>query len=213
MSDAAPEPGPAGGNRRVLTIAGIAVLGLLLGYLAISALSGGGGSPKAAAPGASPTAPRAAATTTTTTAPSLPAQSFEIFSDKNPFQPLQFAPGAGATTATTAPSGGTTVTTAPSGGTTSGGTVSGGTTTTAGTGSGGAAEPQSGKRVALQDIFASGGRTVANVKVNSTVYTVGVGDTFATNFKVVSLSQSTKCGTFLFGDNQFRLCQGEEVIK
>ena len=207
MSDAEPQPAAAGGNRRVVVIATAGVLGLLLGYFAIKGLSGGGAAPTASAPSTSPAGPRATTTTTTTAAGSAPVQSFEIFTDKNPFQPLQFA-AAGSTTATTAP-GATTATTSPSGGATSGGT----TPTTAGTGSGGAAEPQSGQRVALRDVFASGGRTVANVKVNSTVYTVGTGDTFATNFKVVSLSQSTKCGTFLFGDNQFQLCQGQEVIK
>jgi hypothetical protein len=54
---------------------------------------------------------------------------------------------------------------------------------------------------------------MANVRVDSTAYKVGAGDTFATRYKVVSLSATEKCGQFLFGDESFRLCQGEEVIK
>ena len=216
-----------GANRRFLMLALGGVLILVVGYLALKALSGGGSSSPTASPTTLPSGKPAPSVTTTTTAPGgvpAPVQSFEIFSDKNPFQPLSFAPtGGGSTaggttsggTASGATSGGGTSTGATGTGTTPGGATSGGSTATtvAGTGSGGAQEPQAGQRVLLQDVFASGGRTVANVKVNSTVYTVGVGDAFATNYKVVSLSQSTKCGTFLFGDNQFRLCQGEEVIK
>jgi hypothetical protein len=54
---------------------------------------------------------------------------------------------------------------------------------------------------------------MANVRVDSTAYKVGEGDQFATSYKVVSLSESEGCGQFLFGDEPFRLCQGEEVIK
>jgi hypothetical protein len=53
----------------------------------------------------------------------------------------------------------------------------------------------------------------ANVKVNDTVYKVQAGQAFATSYKAVSLSVSTGCGTFLFGDDQFRLCKGEQVVK
>jgi hypothetical protein len=53
---------------------------------------------------------------------------------------------------------------------------------------------------------------VADVRVNDTVYTrLAPGATFATNFKVVSLQG--QCGTFLFGDERFQLCKGEEVLK
>ena len=54
---------------------------------------------------------------------------------------------------------------------------------------------------------------MANVRVNDTVHKVSAGQAFATNFKVVSLSQSDRCGRFLFGDESFRLCKGEEVLK
>ncbi|HSH59582.1 MAG TPA: hypothetical protein VK988_08075, partial [Acidimicrobiales bacterium] len=70
-----------------------------------------------------------------------------------------------------------------------------------------------GARVALQDVFAEGGRVKANVRVNDTVYKVAAGEVFATNFKVVSLSQGDKCGRFVLGDDPFRLCKGEELLK
>jgi hypothetical protein len=48
--------------------------------------------------------------------------------------------------------------------------------------------------------------------VGSTVWaTFTAGQTFATSYKVVSLSGT--CGQFLFGDSPFSLCEGEQVIK
>lgn len=67
--------------------------------------------------------------------------------------------------------------------------------------------------MALQDVFADSGKTVANVRVNDTVHRVSAGQTFATNFKAVSLSASDRCGRFLFGDDSFQLCKGEEILK
>ena len=58
----------------------------------------------------------------------------------------------------------------------------------------------------------SDGATVADVRVNSTVYTqLAPGEEFAGSYKVVSLDGT--CGSFLFGDERFRLCKGEEVLK
>ena len=37
------------------------------------------------------------------------------------------------------------------------------------------------------------------------------GEQFAGSYKVVSLEGT--CGSFLFGDERFRLCKGEEVLK
>jgi hypothetical protein len=66
--------------------------------------------------------------------------------------------------------------------------------------------------VALLDIYQLGGATVADVRVNSTVYTqLAPGEQFADSYKVVSLEGT--CGSFLFGDERFRLCKGEEVLK
>jgi hypothetical protein len=57
--------------------------------------------------------------------------------------------------------------------------------------------------VVLVDIFSSG--TKAQVEVDGTVYTVSKGGTFATTFKLVSISGT--CASFLNGDQSFTLCE------
>ncbi|MCU1450917.1 MAG: hypothetical protein JWP02_3087, partial [Acidimicrobiales bacterium] len=187
-------------------IAGAALIVLLLFFFVIRPIlfKGGGGGGTTAKP------PLARPQVTTTTRPTAggPSESFEIFNTKNPFTPLVNPAGSGATTGTTvAGGGGTTGTTFPSGGATA-------TTAAGGSGaSGGAATaPRQSQRVALLNVYPAGGRTVADVRVNDTVYTrLAPGATFASTYKVVSLQGS--CGTFLFGDESFRLCKGEEVLK
>ena len=51
----------------------------------------------------------------------------------------------------------------------------------------------------------------ARIEVVGVEYDVGVGDTFATNFKIVSLDQDS--AVILFGDNAFELQIGEEIVK
>jgi len=46
-----------------------------------------------------------------------------------------------------------------------------------------------------------------------TVYEVGEGASFATSYKVVTLSVADGCGQLLYGDDRFRLCEGEELLK
>ena len=140
-----------------------------------------------------------------------------MFSTKNPFLPLRgpgAAAGAGAVTTGTgaAPQGtgsavgGTSTSPAGGGGAPAGGGAAAG-------GGGRSQEPRRGERVAMMDVFAEGGRTVAQVRVNDTVHKVGPGQAFATRYKVVSLSQADGCGRFLFGDEAFRLCKGEQTLK
>lgn len=68
---------------------------------------------------------------------------------------------------------------------------------------GGSSTTSGGHTVVLVDIFSNG--TQAQVEVDGTVYTVGEGDTFATTFKLVSISG--KCASFLNGDSSFSLCE------
>jgi len=82
--------------------------------------------------------------------------------------------------------------------------------TTGGTGTGDGFDP-SGLRVTLVEIRDVGGVLRATVKVDGTDYDVGVGDTFADNFKVVSLDSDS--GVFLYGDNAFELSVGQEILK
>jgi len=65
--------------------------------------------------------------------------------------------------------------------------------------------------VRLLDIYEIGGVFRARIEVVGVEYDVGVGETFATNFKIVSLD--TDSAVILFGDNAFELLIGQEIIK
>lgn len=208
-------PAPAGAPNRLPIILGIGLGVLLLVFVATRFIGGGGGGDETTTTTTALGGEAAPAPTTTTTAPAgPPAETFEVFSTKNPFVPLRTlggGPGGAPAPAGTGATG--TGGTAGTGATTGGGTGTGtGTTPRRATG-GVATEPGRTTRVALLDVFAEDGRTVANVRVGDTVHKVGEGDVFATNFKVVSLSQGDRCGRFLFGDDEFRLCRGEETVK
>ena len=51
----------------------------------------------------------------------------------------------------------------------------------------------------------------AEVRVDGTSYTVARGETFADHFKV--LAASGDCVAMLFGDQEFTLCEGDEILK
>lgn len=220
----APDP-----RRRVLIMVAVGaglVLALVLGSKLLAG-GGGGDSPTEAAVTRRAAPVRSESTTATTQAPAA-VETFEVFTTKNPFIALRTAAVPAAATASARPAVATATPTATPVSTATAGAPAGpapapvpaapGATApapaaTAATG-GQATEPtRSATRVALLDVFAEGNRTVANVKVNDTVSKVGAGDTFASNFKVVSLDPAARCGRFLYGDDQFRLCKGEEVLK
>ena len=117
-----------------------------------------------------------------------PPQTGQVFEGKDPFQPLVVSAPGGSTTGSPAPT--------PTGSIT--GVNGGGNTNTAVT-------------VTLIDIRKQGGTLKATVDVNGKDYTAGVGETFAQNFRVLDLS--SKCGTFVFGDERFSLCIGQEINK
>ena len=73
----------------------------------------------------------------------------------------------------------------------------------------GGGESIGGHRVRLVDVYPSGDR--AQVQVDGTVYTVDEGEQFADNFELVGTSG--QCATMLYGDDEFTLCEGEEVLK
>jgi hypothetical protein len=68
------------------------------------------------------------------------------------------------------------------------------------------------------EIDADGALTV-EVELNGTIHTVGVGDTFAGSYKVISITPPDEAaGTlgravFLFGDNAFEVVEGQEILK
>jgi len=80
---------------------------------------------------------------------------------------------------------------------------------TGGTGSGGF--NPSGTTVTLQEIRDANGIMRATMIVNGITYDVGVGETFAGSYKVLSLS-ATK-GVFMFGDSAFELTVGQQILK
>jgi hypothetical protein len=133
----------------------------------------------------------------------------QINQPRDPFAPLVTVttePG-GTTvpgeTTTTAP-GGETTTTAPGDTTTT--TAGDGTTTTTTPGD----EPDA-VRIALLEIRDEAGERVAVLTVDGETYTVGVGDEFADDFKVVSLAESS--GIFQYGDRVFSLAVGQSILK
>ena len=143
-----------------------------------------------------------------------PVETFEVFAPKDPFDPLISA-SAGTT-------GGDTSGTTDDGTTDDGTTDDGATTTTDGTGntgttttttnsSGNGGENVGGHRVRVIDVFEEGGNGRAQVQVDGTVYTVDEGDRFARTFQLLSTSE--ECATMLHGDDEFTLCEGEEILK
>lgn len=69
-----------------------------------------------------------------------------------------------------------------------------------------------GRVVTLIDVFVGqDGTPVAVVQVDSTLYEVRRGDTFAQNFQVISIDPP--CVTLLYGDDAFTLCEGERTLK
>jgi len=117
---------------------------------------------------------------------SPPPQTFEVFEGKDPFQPL-VAPSSAPQPLPT------------------------GTPTSGGGSPPPSAQPTPGQRVTLMDVFTNNGTRYATVDVNGTEYTVKPGDTFAGSYRLLSLSGS--CGNFVFGDEHFTLCVGQQVFK
>ena len=195
----------AGGDRRkMMLLAGVgALLVAVLGYFVVlPAFSGGDTAtpittvkkaPAKKTPAKKPAAKKKA--------PVQPAQYNDLAGRKNPFFPLWVEPKPVDTTSTTT----TGTTTAPSTDTaapsTSGGTTSNtGSTTTVGT-----------QRVALMTVFTKDGVSYAQTKVGEVVYLPRVGQTFAGTFKLLAVS--AKSATYLYGDEQFVLSVGQEVLK
>jgi hypothetical protein len=137
-----------------------------------------------------------------------PVETFEVFAPKDPFKPLISAAtdddGA-------APADGVD---ADGDGQIDPGTGTGtdpGTGTDTGNGTDGGGENVGGHRVSLVDVFHAEGGQRAQVQVDGTVYTVEEGERFAESFQLLSING--ECATMLFGDDQFTLCEGEEILK
>ena len=130
-----------------------------------------------------------------------PSSDYRVGQPRDPFEPLIVPPS---TTPTTGGDGSTTSTTGGDGSTTS--TTVGGSTSSTTQG-----DQPDGRRVTLLEVRDEAGGRVAVIEVDGQTYTVGVGDTFAVSFKVVSLSENG--GVFTFGDSAFTLAVGQSIVK
>jgi hypothetical protein len=68
-----------------------------------------------------------------------------------------------------------------------------------------------GRVVTLVGVTTDDSQAVATVQVDSTVYTVAQGEVFATSFRLLLIDGS--CVTLQYGDDTVRLCEGQRVLK
>jgi len=140
-----------------------------------------------------------------------PVETFELFASKDPFEPLIDATPATGTTDPGITDPGITDPGITDPGITDPGTTDPGTTDPGTTDPGTGGQAVGGHTVRLVDVFSQDGSPRAQVSVDGSVYTVAEGETFADNFQLTSVSGT--CATMLFGDDQFTLCEGEEILK
>jgi hypothetical protein len=179
-------------DRRTLTIGGVIVGVLLVGFLLVNLLGGGGGNeafPSFSFHPASPSTGPSATGSQQVPAPALAGR-----------DPFSIPPGFGGATSTS------TETSGPSG--TSGTSSPPGTQTSTSAPTlpgGGSSSRIGGHTVVLESVFSEGGVQHAQVEVDGTVYTPPVGGRFA-NGQFRLLSTSGNCATMSFGEQSFTLC-------
>jgi hypothetical protein len=190
-------------DKRTLTIGGIVVGVLVVGFVLFSVLTGGGG--PTVTPKKSPST--AAAGPPETGSPSLAPSPVLVLPARDPFS---IPPGFNVASSGSSTSGGSSTgssTSSGSGSSTSSGTGSTTTTTTAPGGPGNSSsETVGGHTVTLIDTFSTNGVERADVQVDTTVYHPSVGETFGPNGQYRLQSVSGNCASFLFGDESFTLC-------
>ena len=195
------------GGRRVVLVAGLAVALLVALWLLV--LRGGGDAPKEATtpapPIEEPVEPAPVASQPPAAKPGGGAvETFEVFASRDPFEPLISSAGDGSGDTTDAIVSDPSATTDPS---TSGDSSASSVTSDLD----GSDSSVGGHRVSVVDVYQDKGGPVAQIEVDGTVYKVKEGERFADNFELVAASG--QCATILFGDDQFTLCEGEEILK
>jgi hypothetical protein len=138
---------------------------------------------------------------TPSTPPTVPPN--QNFSGRDPFSvPADLASTSATSTSTGSGTGTGTSTQSPTG---TGGPTNTSSTPPPSNPGGGSSIVIGGHTVVLLDTFSRGGKDLAQVEVDGTVYDVAVGARFAAGaFELRSTSSS--CATFLFGDQPFSLC-------
>ncbi len=68
-----------------------------------------------------------------------------------------------------------------------------------------------GRLVSLIGVGSDGGQATAIIQVDSTIYEASAGDRFAGRFLLRSIDGN--CVTILYGDDAFRLCEGDRTLK
>ena len=188
-------------DKRTLTIGGIVVGVLVVGFVLFSVLTGGGG--PTVTPKKSPST--AIAGPGETGSPSLAPSPVLVLPARDPFS---IPPGFNvASSGSGTSSGSSTGSSTSSDSSTSSGSGSTTTTTTAPGGPGNSSsETVGGHTVTLIDTFSTNGVERADVQVDTTVYHPSVGETFGPNRQYRLQSVSGNCASFLFGDESFTLC-------
>ena len=191
----------------VMAAVGALVVAVLGYFVVMPALSGGGSESTSLdivrapqKPAAKKPAAKAAAKPAAPKAPVVPKSYSDVSARSNPFRPLWEPPAEVAPVAPAAP------------GTTTGTTGSTGSTGyPPPTGTSGSSTSVAGQKVSLFGIVEKDGVVRAQTRVGETVYQPKVGDVFATSYKLLAVSGKT--ATYLFGDEQFTLSVGQEVLK
>ena len=200
------EPEAANDRRKLAVVAGAGALAVaVLGYfVVVPVLTGGSDDASSEAsvvrrrpPVTAPKAPAKAAAKPV----AQPATYADTSARQDPFKPLVLAPVVVPAAPVAVPG----VAAPPATGTGTGtGTTPGGT-------AGGGSVNVGGQRVALVHVYAKDGASYAQTKVGDTVHTPKVGDVFAGTYKLLAVSGKT--ATYLYGDEQFTLSEGQEVLK
>jgi hypothetical protein len=203
-----PEATGGGDRRKVALVAGAGALAVaVLGYFVVVPMLSGSAddeSPVASVVHHTVSTKKAKTPAKPAVAKPLPqpASYADVYARQDPFKPLVVEPVAPAAPA--APAGAV-----PPAGTTTTGTT--GSTSGSGSTAGGSSASVGGQRVALVHVYTKDGKQYAQTKVGDTVYSPAVGGVFAGSYKLLATSGST--ATYLFGDEQFSLSEGQEVLK
>lgn len=150
-----------------------------------------------------------------------PVQTFEVFASRDPFEPLVEAPGSSAGDDARAAATGTTETEAATG------QAADDEADAASADAAAASAPTDGTtRREREDSHATHAqrsarlpirlvtireRREAVIRIGRRLHRSGAGERFAPNFKLLTLGR--ECASILYGDEQFALCRGQEILK